>query len=580
LSSEPIVLVSADGHAGAPIATYLDYVEKPFRADLEALVPADEDWRANAISQSRFSGDVLDLIDRGDAIRGGGELGAWEVERRLKELDREGVAAEVLIPGHQVALLPFFGIMNEPCSPELRMAGVRAYNRHLAEGMAQAGGRLVAIADPGPCRDMDDTVKELRWVAEHGFVGVAPPGAVEDPALPPLTASEYDLFWSACEELGLVLNIHAGWGMGQFGDFTKQLRAMTEGMSVEDQLAMQMTSETSIDQFPKDSPVRLAITRPRRVLWQLMIAGVFDRHPGLKLVFTEVRADWVPATLALLDSHFAQERSGLTKPPSEYWAQHCYAAPSSPRPYEIALRHEIGVERVMFGMDFPHPEGTWPNTREWLALTLRGVPEDEARRFMGLNAIECYGLDAARLGDVAKTIGLRVEDVFGAGDDVSERLVAQFHARSGFSRPAEQVDEPFYREMITEDEAVANGGGTAVLAPPAPARPVRRARAGAATADVAGTWEVSVTTPMGDQAGTVTLATDGGGRITGSFMSPFGELPITDGAVDGNIVTWQAEMAVPAEMILEFSADVDGDTMTGEVGLGPMGQAAFTAKRG
>jgi predicted TIM-barrel fold metal-dependent hydrolase len=457
MSARRIVLVSADGHAGAPISAYRDYIEKRFVADIDALIPADEDWRDHAISQSRFGTAVLDLIDRDDAIRSGGELGAWDVGRRLAELDREGVAAEVLIPGHQVALLPFFGIMNDPMSVELRAAGSRAYHRQLADSMADADGRLVGIADPGPCHDMDATIKELRWVAEHGFVGVAPPGAVDDPTLPALTSTYYEPFWAACAELGLVLNIHAGWGMAQLGDFSKPMREFTKDMPVEDQLAMSMTSEISIDQFPPDSPLRLAITKPRRPLWQLMFSGVFDRHPALKLVFTEVRADWVPATLAVLDRHVAGRGEALKKRPSEYWAEHCYVAPSSPRDYEIALRQDIGVEKMMFGMDYPHPEGTWPNTREWLRVVMREVAEDDARRFLGLNAIDCYGLDAARLGEVADRIGVLPADILGRDDRVPNELVAQFHARSGFSRPAERVDDAFYEEMILEDEAAAVG---------------------------------------------------------------------------------------------------------------------------
>jgi hypothetical protein len=228
--------------------------------------------------------------------------------------------------------------------------------------------------------------------------------------------------------------------------------AMAEDVSPEEMLARQMTADIRIDQFPKDSPIRLALTRPRRALWQLMLSGAFDRHPALRIVFTEVRADWVPATLEILDARFENDRNGLTKRPSEYWAQHCYAAPSSPRPYELALRYEIGVERLMFGMDYPHPEGTWPNTREWLRLALAGVPEQEVRRFVGLNAVECYGLDAAVLAPVAHRIGLTPQEVM-AGPEVDPALVAQFHARAGYSRPAEHIDASFYADMIDEDAA-------------------------------------------------------------------------------------------------------------------------------
>jgi predicted TIM-barrel fold metal-dependent hydrolase len=324
----------------------------------------------------------------------------------------------------------------------------------LAEGMQEAAGRIYGIADPGPCLDLDETVAELRWCADNGFVGVAPPGQIFDPELPPLTDSYHEPFWDACEELGLVLNIHAGWGFSQVGGSEAMIAFMSgENRAPEDLLEMQMTADIRIDQFPKDSPIRQGLTRPRRALWQLMMAGVFDRHPGLKLVFTEVRADWVPATLDVLEKRFAEDRGTLTKSPREYWAQHCYVAPSSPRPYELAVRHDIGVDRLMFGMDYPHPEGTWPNTREWLRNTLAGIPEAEVRQFLGENAVECYGLDAAKLRTIADKIGLSIDEVLAPGSQIDERLVRQFHSRSGYTRPQEQVDASFYTEMIDEDAA-------------------------------------------------------------------------------------------------------------------------------
>ena len=143
------------------------------------------------------------------------------------------MAAEVLIPGHQVSMLPFFSVNNAPFAAELRAAGVRAYNRHLADGMADCGGRLVGIADPGPCLDIEATVRELRWVADHGFVGVAPPGQIYDPALPPLYDTSYEPFWAACAEAGLVLTLHAGYGIEQLGGmargFNKDLKASMDG---------------------------------------------------------------------------------------------------------------------------------------------------------------------------------------------------------------------------------------------------------------------------------------------------------------------------------------------------------------
>jgi predicted TIM-barrel fold metal-dependent hydrolase len=453
---EKMLIVSADGHAGAPPEAYFDYIEEEYREDLEALVEIDRAWRDTTPTQRRYSDETLDLLDRGGAIRGGGEFGAYELDRRLKELDREGVAAEVLIPGHQVAMLPFFGVINHPYPAGHRAAGARAYHRQLADILAEADGRLYGVGDPGPCLDMDAVVQELHWLGNHGFVGVAPPGAVADPALPPLVDRSYEPFWSACAETGLALIVHAGYGLGQYGKEQGEMLAMMVGqVGVEETLRAQFTSEVSIDQFPEDSPVRAALTVPRRIFWQLMLAGVFDRHPALKLVLTEVRADWIPATLDLLDRQLPPGEHGLSMSPSDYWHRHVYVTPSSPRTYEIDMRHQIGLDRLMFGMDYPHPEGTWPNTREWIQHTFAGVPEDQARQILGLNAIECYGLDKDHLVSIADKIGMLPDELLG-GHEVDTRVVASFHDRSGYLRPQEVVDPNLYGRMLKADvDAVA-----------------------------------------------------------------------------------------------------------------------------
>lgn len=447
-----ILMVSADGHSGGPPEQYRDYIEKEYLEDLEALVEVDRFWRDNTPAQRRFSDETLDLIDRGDAIRGGGEFGAYELDRRLAELDREGVAAEIMIPGHQVAMLPFFGVINHPFPAGHRAAGVRAYHRQLADLMADADGRLHGIGDAGPCLDMDATVAELRWIADHGFVGVAPPGCIADPELPSLVDPYFEPYWATCAEAGLVLTVHAGYGAGQYGEMqTQMLATMVGQVGAEETLRAQFTADVSIDQFPEDSPVRAAITSPRRVFWQLMLAGVFDRHPDLKLVLTEVRADWVPAALEVMERRFSPTDHDLAMSPREYWQRHVYVTPSSPRPYELAMREAIGVDRFMFGMDYPHPEGTWPNTREWIRHAFAGVPEADARKILGLNAVACFGLDGERLAAIAERIGPEPEELLG-DHDVDPRLVEQFHSRSGYKRPQESVVETFYESMMLEDE--------------------------------------------------------------------------------------------------------------------------------
>jgi len=179
--------------------------------------------------------------------------------------------------------------------------------------------------------------------------------------------------------------------------------------------------------------------RSRRPMWQLMLGGVFDRHPGLKLVLTEIRVDWIPATLRHLDAVFDAHRDDLPaeRRPSEHWQTSCLAGASFIHKAEVEMRHEIGIDTISFGRDFPHPESTWPHTKEWLRDAFAGVPEDELRLMLGENAIRFLGLDRARLAELARRIGPSVDDVLGHGGEVDQRLIDSFAARGGYLKPAE-----------------------------------------------------------------------------------------------------------------------------------------------
>jgi len=148
----------------------------------------------------------------------------------------------------------------------------------------------------------------------------------------------------------------------------------------------------------------------RRALWFLIFAGVFERFPRLRLAITEQRAHWVPPMLEELDSIYRSARSAevrkhLPRLPSEYFASNCFVGASFMSRPECALRHRMGVDRLMWGSDYPHSEGVWPWVNEGLRWTFNGVAKPEAERMLGGNAIDCYGFDTAHLRHKADRIG-------------------------------------------------------------------------------------------------------------------------------------------------------------------------------
>jgi hypothetical protein len=104
-------------------------------------------------------------------------------------------------------------------------------------------------------------------------------------------------------------------------------------------------------------------------------------------------------------------RGTLTMLPSEYFDRNIKIGASNTRRRELGRRYEIGVGNIMWGNDFPHPEGTWPYTREFLKDRFWDIPVDETAQILGLNQAEFYSFDLDALQPVADRIGPTPEDL-------------------------------------------------------------------------------------------------------------------------------------------------------------------------
>jgi predicted TIM-barrel fold metal-dependent hydrolase len=172
-----------------------------------------------------------------------------------------------------------------------------------------------------------------------------------------------------------------------------------------------------------------------RNLAHLILGGVFEKYPSLKACFTEQGSSWVVQELASLDStilmmeddessqHFfggTDMTQRLSLLPSEYFARNCYLGSSPLRLSESNMRYQIGVDRIMWGNDFPHTEGTYPYALEALRYVLADVPEPEIRAITGGTATEVYDLDPTALAEAAKRIGPTLEQIRTPLNDVPD----------------------------------------------------------------------------------------------------------------------------------------------------------------
>ena len=151
-----------------------------------------------------------------------------------------------------------------------------------------------------------------------------------------------------------------------------------------------------------------------RPLWFLIWGGVFERHRDLKFAITESTTVWVPETLKLMDQRYTEThysaklgdyRSHLSRKPSEYFHRNVFLGASCMPRREVEMRHEIGLENIMWGTDYPHPEGTWPVTRDQMVESFHGVPEAELAAMLGGNAARVYGFDTEKLAPLAARSG-------------------------------------------------------------------------------------------------------------------------------------------------------------------------------
>lgn len=438
---DPLIIVSTDSHAGMPKEQWPDYLDARFH-DLIPALHADNEVYPTAIGLLTTKKGSTTMLPELQEVHREGWHGLHDPILRLADMDREGVAAELIFHGDFRLGDLFHNSTNRRYPLEVWDAGARAWNHWAADTFGFAPDRFLLTGAVGPCTDLDITLADLDFMADHHFAGTYLPGYLRHPDTPPLFDPYWEPFWAACVERDLVVVVHAGYGWEQ-GIAFEQLQAICDTVAAAagstDREALfrhaDAVPQSSAEFFTQFANSVLA----RQPLWQLTLGGVFDRHPDLRLLLTEIRADWIPATLARLDEEFDAHRDDLptAKRPSEWWATNCLAGASFIHRAEVGMRRDIGLETVSFGRDYPHPESTWPHTREWLRDAFAGVSEDELRLILGENAIRFLGLDRDRLLELARRIGPSVDDVLGEHDEVDERLIESFAVRGGYLKPAE-----------------------------------------------------------------------------------------------------------------------------------------------
>ena len=378
--SDHYIVISADCHAGASHAQYREYLAPEWRDEFDA-------WRG------KYANPFRDL-------QGDGRTRNWDGARRIADQDAEGVVAEVIFPNTVPPFFPTGSVIAPAPSPEefpARLAGIRAHNRWLADFCAQEPARRAGQTQIF-LNDVDEAVRDIIWGHEHGLRGVLLPGVSPDtPWIEPLFSPKYDPIWQACQERGIPVTHHAG--------------------------------GTGVPKLPKVpcSVVMFVMEAgfwANRALWHLTMSGVFERFPGLTVVLTEQGTSWVPEVLDRMDALNAEmQRNGrigelgidpsvvLPHKPSDYFRRNVFVGAAFPAPGDADAMRKIGIDRIMWGSDYPHMEATSPHSKESLRRTFAGWKPNELRQVLSENAAKVYNFDLPKLAALADAHGPTVDEL-------------------------------------------------------------------------------------------------------------------------------------------------------------------------
>ncbi len=374
-------IISSDCHAGANHATYREYLDPAWHDEFDA-------WRG------KYRNPFRDLQDDGRSRN-------WDDGRRIREMDEQGVIAEVVFPNTVPPFFPTGQVVapapkNDGEFPK-RLAGLHAHNRWLVDFVAAHPKRRAGLGQIF-LNDVDQAVEDVRWMKEQGLAGMLLPGVAPDtPWIDPLYSPIYDPLWAVCQELEMPITHHSGGsGIPAYGNypFYNTLFVLETGFFC------------------------------NRAFWHLVVSGVFDRFPDLKLVLTEQGTQWVPGTLARMDQLWermvatgrigelgAPEGAITKRKASEYFADNVWMGASFPGPADAEVFREIGIDKVMWGSDYPHDEGTYPKTRESLRAAFSGWTEAELRTIFSENIAKVYDFDLEALAPLAAEFGPTVEEI-------------------------------------------------------------------------------------------------------------------------------------------------------------------------
>jgi predicted TIM-barrel fold metal-dependent hydrolase len=368
------LIVDADSHVLEPRDLWTTYLEPAYRDrairieerdGVEYLVIAEQDVLAGTLAGLGGSHlDVITAFTTGLKYEDGCPPGSYDAAARVAMYDASGITAGVVFP--TIGILP---VPSE--DQELRSAYCRAYNRWQAEFAAVAPDRILPIASLN-FGDVATAAAELDTCIAAGFRGVF---------LPPETVglhrpgdAMFDPIWARCAEAGIPVCLHV---VVRFGGAGLPFASWQE------------TSPGLLFGFALTAPGQLIPTVSTMVL-----DGVFDRHPALKVVCVEAGCGWAPFVMDRLDDkhrRLGAIAAPLQERPSDYLRRNVWYVAEPHERTVPAVVDLVGADHVLWGSDFPHIDAD-VNANDTIKQTLAPLTDDARRRVLGATAAELFGV--------------------------------------------------------------------------------------------------------------------------------------------------------------------------------------------
>ena len=300
---------------------------------------------------------------------------AWDPQARLALMDECGVYAQVLYPN--AIGIGGQAIAQNVDDPVLRRLCVEIYNDHMAEVQESSGNRLLPMPVL-PAWSVEECVREAERVAGMGMRGVNMTAHPQETGAPDFADRAWDALWAVCADLQLPVHFHIGASQTSLTFYGKYFWP-SQHQNVKPAIGGSML-----------------FLNNAQVVINSVYAGIFDRHPNLKMVSVESGIGWVPFILETMDYELSenapQQMAELSRAPSEYFKRHWYATfwfeqNGGDLQYLI---DRVGENNVMFETDFPHPTCMYPDPLKTVEDRMAALRPETRRKVLGDNAAALY----------------------------------------------------------------------------------------------------------------------------------------------------------------------------------------------